>query len=169
MSITKKLLYTLSAGHRQLFFLSLLAIAISSLAFAYFVEYVLGFEPCILCLYQRVPYLLLTLVTISALILKKHHNYLLIATTVILLCSICLAAYHTGIERGFISPSSTCNGGITIPDGASADEIRELLYAAPIAACTRAAIKILGVSMTEWNLILSIGLFTVNLLVIKRK
>ena len=80
-----------------------------------------------------------------------------------------LAGYHTGIERGWFNPTDTCNPGFNIPEGASADEIRQMLYDAPIATCTRAAFKIFGVSMTEWNLILNLCLFFGTVLFVKRR
>ena len=40
-------------------FLYLLIYSILSLSFALFLEYYLGYKPCQLCLYQRIPYLLI--------------------------------------------------------------------------------------------------------------
>ena len=40
-------------------FLYLLIYSIFSLSFALFLEYVLNYKPCQLCLYQRIPYLLI--------------------------------------------------------------------------------------------------------------
>lgn len=137
------------------------------MGFAYFVQYALGFEPCILCLYQRIPYFVLTILSIAGLVLK-NYNLLARMVLVTLFSSILLAAYHTGIERGIISPTETCNAGFNIPEGASADEIRDILYEAPLASCTKAAMKIFALSMTEWNLLLSAALFAVTLRVMRK-
>jgi len=162
-----KLLKTMSIHHDKLYFYMLIALSAISLSYAFFVEYVLGFDPCILCLYQRVPYYLLIVTGIGGLVFKRYKLCLYVALA-IFFASIFLAGYHTGIEREFFSPSETCNRGFNIPEGASADEIREMLYDAPIATCTRASFKIFGISMTEWNLILNIFMFFGTILVIKK-
>ena len=151
----------------KLYFLGLIALSSISLLYAFFVEYILGFEPCILCSYQRVPYYLLILIGISGVVFRKYRCSLYIALVVFFGAAI-LAGYHTGIERGLFSPSDTCNPGFNIPDGLSADQIRELLYDAPIATCTRAAFKIFALSMTEWNLILNLCCFIGSIWIIKR-
>ena len=151
----------------KLYFLGLIALATISLLFAFFVQYVLGFDPCILCLYQRVPYYLLALIGIGGLVVK-NARYLIYLASLVFLGSIILAGYHAGIEREWINPSDTCNPGFNIPNDASPDEIREMLYAAPIATCTKAAFKILWLSMTEWNLILNIVLFVGTVWFVRR-
>ena len=152
----------------KLYFSGLVVLSTISISFAFFVEYVLGFEPCILCLYQRAPYYLLMLIGIMGLVFKdsKHLIYLAL---LVFLGSIILAGYHSGIEREWFNPTSTCNPGFNIPADASVDEIREMLYDAPIATCTRAAFKIFGVSMTEWNLILNICLFLGTIWFVRRR
>ena len=153
--------------HDKLYFLGLIVLSTISLSFAFFVEYILGFDPCILCLYQRVPYYLLIFIGMGGVVFKNYKYSLYIALAVFFGAAI-LAGYHTGVERGLFDPTDTCNPGFNIPDGLSADQIREMLYDAPIATCTRAAFKIFALSMTEWNLILNLCLFIGTLLVVKR-
>jgi disulfide bond formation protein DsbB len=152
----------------KLYFLGLIGLATIAISFAFFVEYILGFEPCILCLYQRVPYYLLMLIGIGGLILP-NAKYLIYLAMLVFGLSAILAGYHTGIERELFSPSNTCNPGFTIPADASAVEMREMLYNVPVATCTRAAFKVLGISMTEWNLILNLSLLMYSIWFIKRR
>ena len=152
----------------KLYFLSLIIISTTSLAFAFFVEYALGFEPCILCLYQRVPYYLLMLIGIAGMVFKNHKYPIYLALFVFFSAAM-LAGYHAGIEREWFNPTDTCNPGFNIPENASVDEIRQMLYDAPIATCTKAAFKIFGISMTEWNLILNIVLFFCTIWAVKRR
>lgn len=98
----------------------------------------------------------------------KKYKIIVRFNLIVFATSIILAAYHTGIEREIIAPTETCNAGFTIPEGASADEIRNMLYDAPIASCTRAALKVFGISMTEWNLLLNIVLLVATISIIKR-
>jgi disulfide bond formation protein DsbB len=161
------LFHIITEHHYRVYFLGLITLSSLSILYAFFVEYILGFEPCILCSYQRVPYYLLILIGISGVIYKKYKYSLYMAFTVFLGAAL-LAGYHTGIERGFFSPSDTCNPGFNIPEGSSADQIRELLYGAPIATCTKAAFKIFALSMTEWNLILNLCCFIGSIWIVKR-
>jgi disulfide bond formation protein DsbB len=151
----------------KLYFLGLILLSTISLSFGFFVEYVLGFEPCILCLYQRVPYYFLVLIGITGMIFK-NHKYPIYFALIIFLGAAIIAGYHTGIEREWFDPTDTCNPGFNIPENASVDEIRQMLYDAPIATCTKAAFKIFWLSMTEWNLLLNILMFFGTIWVIKR-
>ncbi len=161
------LISLITEHNNKLYFLCLIALATTSLLCAFFVEYVMGFEPCILCLYQRIPYYLLILIGIGGVVFKQYKYYVYMAFFLFLAAAI-LSGYHTGIERGFFSPSDTCNPGFNIPEGLSADQIRDLLYGAPIATCTKAAFKVLALSMTEWNLILNLCCFICTIWVLKR-
>jgi disulfide bond formation protein DsbB len=168
MSIYNNLLRFFTARGNKYFYLGLASISIISLSYAFFVEYILGFEPCILCLYQRIPYFLLIILSISGAIFpnKKQILYFL---AIIIFAAICLAAYHTGVERAFFDPTATCNMGVRIPDNISLEEVRELLYNAPIANCTVASYKIFKLSMTEWNLIMNICLIIGTIIIIRNQ
>ena len=50
---------------------SILAFSFLSLAIAYFIQYVLGHEPCNLCLIERIPYLA-SLILISITVSYTH-------------------------------------------------------------------------------------------------
>ena len=152
MSIKLSLIYKL-----------LLIISVLSLSFAYFVEYIMDLAPCPLCVYQRFPYLLFMLITIIAVNNDKYQrqadNYLLIT----IICNILLAGYHTGIERGVFQLSKACKPLISIADSLSADQFQQILYSGQIATCDKPALVIFNLSMTEWNLLLSLFLFTIFL------
>ena len=62
-------------SNNKLILNSILAFSFLSLAIAYFIQYILGHEPCNLCLIERVPYLA-SLVFISLIfILNKSIGY----------------------------------------------------------------------------------------------
>lgn len=157
MSIYINILGLLRANNYRLFFLLICTISAASISFAYFVEYIWGFPPCILCLYQRIPYFALFLISIAGLFIGYKRCFLML---IILTClsSVILAVYHTGVERRIFSPTETCSAGEFISDNLSNEELLEKLYAAPIADCSKPAFKIFGFSMTEWNLLLSVVL-----------
>lgn len=169
MSIYKSLLNYLTANNYKLFFLYMLLLSIASLGFAYFVEFVIGVDPCILCLYQRIPYFILAIVSIGGLALS-HYKCMVKLIILIFLSSTILAGYHTGVERGVINPTDRCTHTNNMTVGASFDEMLEKLYSTPLADCSKPAFKMFGVSMTEWNLILSLCLFIMSIIIYcKRK
>ena len=167
MSIYNKLLTILTERGNKYFFLIIASISVSCLIYAFFVEYILGFEPCALCLYQRIPYFLLVILSIGG-VVSHNHRLILPLIMLTLTGAICLSGYHTGVERNIFNPSATCNMGVKIPDDLSVEEVRELLYDAPIATCTVAAYRIFGISMTEWNLIMNISLMIGSVLVMRQ-
>lgn len=165
------LINNLIANNYRLFFILLLMIGTSAILFAFFVEFILGFMPCILCIYQRIPYFVLIASSLCGLLIKL--NPLLIGYFIILtmVSSSMLAGYHTAIERGLIAPSAKCYNPVTFPPNISAAKIMEILDKQPIASCTKPAFKLLGLSMTEWNLLYSIfwSILCIYLFIIKSK
>lgn len=139
-------------------FVLIFIIATGSLALAFFTEFVLGFPPCKLCLYQRWPYLALMIASFAALTLKKYDKLFLLLIIVSILSSIGIAAYHTAIERGWLDGTTKCNPDINMPDNLSAAEIRNQLYIREVASCTKPPFKVMMLSMTEWNLLFNVAL-----------
>ncbi|MCP5503749.1 MAG: disulfide bond formation protein B [Chlamydiales bacterium] len=78
-----------------------LGIAIVALIISFFVEYVIGIRPCILCKLQRVPYIATGL---SALIgfFTPLKRMILRFIQVCFLAGVILAAYHSCIQFGFL-------------------------------------------------------------------
>ncbi len=141
-------------------YILLLLLSSISLAFAYFVEYVMNIAACPLCIYQRFPYLIfiiLSLISLSSATLKtkSHIKYYIITA----FCAILLAVYHTGIEREIFQVSSFCKPLVSVTDNISADDFTKMLYNDQIGMCNKPALMILSLSMAEWNLFLNIVLF----------
>lgn len=138
------------------FFIIICTISLGSLGLAYFTQYVLGFPPCELCLYQRIPYVILMAISIIALILKRAEKLWIIMIMISILSSIALSGYHTLVERKVFDASTRCNPNIKMPDNLSAEEIRQQLYQRDVATCTNAPFKVMMLSMTEWNLLFNL-------------
>ncbi len=124
---------------------------------AYVVEYVMQLAVCPLCVYQRFPYLIFIVIAIIAIADKnyKFYNSHLLATIIM---AVALAGYHTAIERGVFEPSSLCKPLIFITHDVSVKEFTKLLYSQKIAMCSKPALVVFNLSMTEWNLLLNLVL-----------
>ncbi len=135
------------------------AISVIAVSVALFTEFYLGFIPCHLCIYERLPYLALGKISFSGLIATRFERFWKICALVTIFVAICLSGYHAGVERGIIAASAQCNAQLKIPEDISDVDAIEIIYQQPIASCTTAPFKILFLSMTEWNLVVNILLF----------
>jgi disulfide bond formation protein DsbB len=140
---------------RTVFILSLLA-AVGALGAALIAQFVFGLKPCILCLWQRIPYAVLIGVTLVALLLSskpKITTPLLVLTSLLFVVSAGLAFFHFGVEQRWWSLQGGCP--IQAMSGKSADQMLEELLATPQARCDEVAWRLFGLSITVWNTVFS--------------
>ena len=135
-----------------LFFL-LIAISASLIA-AFIVQYGLGHQPCKLCIYQRIPYILSIFLIIELIFLKKNEKITLLLLSLIFIISMILAFYHFGIERGFFTESFLCES-TNLSKNLTKDELLEQLKQNTI-SCRDISFKVLGFSLASINLIFSV-------------
>jgi disulfide bond formation protein DsbB len=129
-------------------------ISLFALISAYFIEYILGHQPCNLCLIERVPYIgALIIITISY---KFNYleKYLILLLAFVFLIATLVSLYHLGIEQGFIKESLVCdlknNSKIL-----SKEEILQQLQK-KIVSCKDVTFTIFGFSLTNFNVIISL-------------
>ena len=143
-----------------------------SLAAALTSEVVLGLEPCILCIYQRIPFLLALLVALSGMGLCKARKGKSAGFSVILigLCALlflinsAIALYHSGVELHWWRSAVE---GCAVPHhfGDEPQSILENILSAPTARCDEIpwADPVFGLSMANYNVMLCFGLFIICL------
>ena len=141
-------------------FLAIFLISFIALMSAYFIEYVLGYQPCNLCLYERIPYFLAILILLANFKYNKLEKYFILFLIIIFFIATLLSLYHLGIEQGLIEESLLCNveKGTNIIDK---NEILKQLQQKNI-SCKDVAFKIFGLSLTSFNIIISI-ILTISL------
>ena len=135
-------------------FTGIFLISFIALISAYFIEYVLGHQPCNLCVYERIPYFLAILIILINYNYNKLEKYLILSLAIIFLIATILSLYHLGIEQGFIKESLLCDleKGANIVDK---DEILKQLQQKSI-SCKDVTFKIFGLSLTNYNIIISL-------------
>ena len=138
-----------------LFFVSLVLIS------AFVIEYGLGHQPCNLCLYERIPYILSILLIIKIFFFKKYEKITLFILFLIFIASAVLAFYHFGIEQGFFSESFVCKVG-DLSGTLSKEQLLEQLNKNSI-SCKDVSFRVLGLSLATINTILSIILSVIFL------
>ena len=141
-------------------FTGIFLISFIALVSAYFIEYILGHQPCNLCVYERIPYFLAILIVLINYKYNKLEKYLILSLAIIFLIATILSLYHLGIEQGFIKESLICDleKGANIVDK---DEILKQLQQKSI-SCKDVTFKIFGLSLTNYNIIISL-LLTIGL------
>ena len=135
-------------------FTGIFLISFIALVSAYLIEYVLGHQPCNLCLYERIPYFLAILIVLINYKYNKLEKYLILSLAIIFLIATILSLYHLGIEQGFIQESLLCDleKGANIVDK---DEILKQLQQKSV-SCKDVTFKIFGLSLTNYNIIISL-------------
>ena len=131
-----------------------LTFSLISVISAYFIEYVLGYQPCNLCLIERIPYVLSIILIVFNYIFKKDEKFIILLLILIFVFSFLISVYHFGIEQGFFEESSVCglkNGANII----SKEELLNLLSQKTI-SCKDVTFMIFGLSLTSINIIISL-------------
>jgi disulfide bond formation protein DsbB len=140
----------------------LLIASAAALAGAYVAEYGFNLRPCILCLYQRLPYALaigvlaITLGFMRLDAVMRWHKilpFILYLLAAIFAVGAVLAAYHTGVEHGVWTGPSIC----VLPEPASddLDALFAQIMQTPMVRCDVPAFVFLGLSMAGWNIFYS--------------
>ena len=132
--------------------------SLGTLTFVYISQYVFHYDPCILCLYQRKPYFAVLALAAAAFFAEpKIRFYLLLLCGAAFLAGTGIAGYHNGVEQEWWAGTQAC-GDASLPQNASIEELKEYLMNKKIVRCDVPSWKFLGLSMTAYNLMLSLGL-----------
>ena len=140
----------------NIFLIVILAIISLMIISALIIQYWLGHEPCKLCLYERIPYFLSMLLIIKILFIKKYEKITFLILSLVFIGSAALAFYHFGIEQGFFSESLACTTG-DLSKTLSKEELLQQLKQNNI-SCKDVSFRILGLSLAAINTIFSLVL-----------
>jgi disulfide bond formation protein DsbB len=141
----------------------ILIFCIFALTAAYFIQYVLGHQPCKLCLIERLPFLAVVIIILFCLIYKKFEKISLFIISLIFFSLAILSFYHFGIEQGFIKESSVCDLN-TVDGTLTKEEVLNQLKK-QVVSCKDATFKIFGLSLATINVFVSltIGIITLKI------
>jgi len=138
----------------NIFLIFLLFIISASLVSAFIIQYVLGHQPCKLCIYERIPYILSIFLIIELIFFRKNEKTTLLLLSLIFIISAILAFYHFGIEQGFFTESFVCKSA-DFSQTLTKDQLLEELKQKTI-SCKDVSFKILGFSLASINIIFSL-------------
>ena len=147
------------------FYIIIFVFSLLSLLIALYIEFYLGYSPCKLCIYQRIPYLIAIFITFLGISYYKNLIWLYFLLIIFFL-SFLLSGYHFGIEQEIFKEFSGCTGNsINIIDK---NELLKLLNS-EVNTCKNVDFKIFGLSLATINFLLSFIIFILVLKVIKNE
>lgn len=126
-------------------------------------QHIGGYIPCKLCLEQREPYYAAIPVTAFALLAiglslpDKLVRLLLALAGALMLYTVYLAAFHSGVEWGWWEGPTDCGATAGNISGDVNDLLGDLSATQP-PSCNEAAGRFLGLSFAGWNVIVSLVL-----------
>ncbi len=147
------------------FYTIIFIISLLSLLIVLYIEFFLGYQPCKLCIYQRIPYLIAIFLTFLGISYSKNLIWLY-TLLIVFLSSFLLSGYHFGIEQEIFKEFSGCTGNSV--DMIDKNELLKLLNS-EVNSCKNVDFTIFGLSLALINLLLSFTIFILTLKVLKNK
>ena len=142
----------------KIFYLFIILLCITSIFYAFFVEFFLGYKPCILCKYQRAPYILGLIVALFG-FFKSSNKRIVICIFLIFLLSMTLSGYHVGIEQELYQSIFNCSD-----NNLGVLEKGKLLESLKVINpdCRNVNFAVFGVSLATINFVLSFVISSVS-------
>ena len=139
--------------NRKKFYLIILFVSFISIISALYIEYIMQYEPCKLCIYQRLPYVAAILASYIGYNYSTNDKILIIIIMIFTISAI-ISGYHFGIENNLIDEVFSCTNNSL--DITNKSKLLESLNKSMPVDCKDATFKIFGVSLAAINTIFSI-------------
>ena len=139
----------------------ILLFSIFALSAAYYIEYILGHQPCNLCLIERIPYVVSIVIILLFILIQKFEGFFLIILSITFIIASIISFYHFGIEQGFIKESLVCDlnsNNTDLTKEALLNQLQEVTV-----SCKDATFKILGLSLASINIFTSLIIATITI------
>ena len=137
---------------QQNLFLTLLIFKVLIILSAIYIEYILKFRVCNLCLYQRIPYYLSILILFYIIFNKSTNIIPIISLAILMFVNIVLSIYHVGVEQQIISEPMLCRSNSNIQN---VDQLLENLKNNTFISCKDVNFTFLGFSLASINVLIS--------------
>ena len=135
-----------------------------ALGTAYYFQYVLGYNPCALCLWQRWAYYIGIPLALFAAMSGRREILLLVG--VIFAANAVLGLYHAGIEWKLWEGPLSCSSGAAAP---SSGNLIEDLQRTRIVPCNAAPWRLAGLSFAGWNMAICAALAATAFIGVRRR
>ncbi len=138
--------------NKKNFYIFILFYSLLAILFALYIEHILQYKACKLCLYQRIPFLVAIFVSFIGYNYSKNDK-ILILIIIIFSISFFISGYHYGIENNIFDEFSGCvNNSFNITN--KAELLKSLNNNIP--SCKDVNFKLFGISLAGINFLLSL-------------
>ena len=131
--------------------------AVTALALAFIGQYGFDLYPCVLCIYQRWPFVIVAglclLAANPAMRTGKAARWILLLCAGVLAVNAAIAVYHVGVEQHWWVGSEACVGKTGATQTLA--QLRAQIMSAPVTRCDEIAFSLFGVSMAGYNVLFS--------------
>ena len=142
----------------KIFYSIIILLCVTSIFSAFFIEYFLGYKPCILCKYQRAPYILGLIIGLIG-FFKTSNTKIMIYIFLTFLISMTLSGYHIGVEQELYQSVFNCSdNNLGVLEKGKLLESLKLINP----DCRNVNFAVFGVSLATINLILSFVISSVS-------
>jgi disulfide bond formation protein DsbB len=127
------------------------------MSLALYFEHVMNLEPCTMCIWQRIPHIFVIALGILAALplLETWRPPMTALTALTLTAGAGIALWHSGVELKLLPGPSSCSAALSLGDGDDAADLLNRILAAPQVRCDEVPWSFLGLSMANWNGIIS--------------
>tara|TARA_A100001015_G_scaffold149555_1_gene165875 strand:- start:293 stop:769 length:477 start_codon:yes stop_codon:yes gene_type:complete len=142
----------------KIFYSFIILLCVTSILYAFFIEYFLGYKPCILCKYQRAPYFLGLIIGLFG-FFKPSNTKIMIYILWTFLISMTLSGYHVGVEQELYQSVFSCSdSNLGVLEKGKLLESLKMINP----DCRNVNFAVFGVSLATINLILSFVISSVS-------
>ena len=142
----------------KIFYLFIILLCVTSIFYAFFLEFFLGYKPCILCKYQRVPYILGLIVALFGFV-KLSNKRAIFFIFLTFLISMTLSGYHVGIEQELYQSIFNCSdNNLGVLEKGKLLESLKMINP----DCRNVNFAVFGVSLATINFLLSFVISSVS-------
>ena len=114
-----------------------------------------GLAPCVLCLYQRIPYAITIVLGLVGFAAPRLLLPALVLAALAFLTGGGIAVFHVGVEQAWWQGTEACvgsSGATTLAD------LEAQIMASPVTRCDEAPWSLFGISMAGYNMVASLTL-----------
>ena len=136
--------------------LLILGVSAGALGFAFFSQFALGLNPCVLCIYQRWPFVVAAALAALLWFLRRHPlavSALLAGLAASFAVNSGIAIFHVGVEQSWWQGLSGCTSDLS--GATSIEDLKRRVLGAPVVRCSDIAWSLFGISMAGYNVLLS--------------
>jgi len=138
-----------------------------ALGTAYTAQFGFGLDPCVLCLYQRVPFAIAIMLGLAGLWRPQWLGMIFTLAVAAFAINGAVAVYHVGVEQHWWVSAVGCGG--KLPTQISTADLFASLDKKPAKSCDAVDWTMFGVSMAGWNILFSSGLALASAYVLRTR